>query len=111
MCLWGLPWDILSISRNGGNYEQSGFFEKIDARGKAVIAFGQRQSVFAQSYRKENRERQTKSGTQKTIDLFDNSVSCLTSLAFFRAKANFCPAKRRLLYGSCSKTEVFEQLQ
>jgi hypothetical protein len=29
------------------------------------------------------------------MDLFDNFVSCLTSLAFFRAKAGFSSAKTR----------------
>jgi hypothetical protein len=50
------------------------------------------------------------------MDLFDNSVSfvswsaTLTSLAFFRAKAGFSSAKMLFFIGSCSETEVSEQL-
>jgi hypothetical protein len=40
------------------------------------------------------------------MDLFGNLVGCLTSLAFFEALAS----KNAVFRGSCSETEVSEQL-
>jgi hypothetical protein len=42
---------------------------------------------------------------EELLDLFDNSVSCLTSLAFFRAKAGYNSAKMLFL------SEVVQKLK